>query len=273
MTYPVAMLPYINAAPYREAGCPPGCRFVPLVPTASVAALIRGTVLAAAVPVGALARLGNLVRPLGPYGIAARERSLSVLLFSDLPLDRMTSGDDIRITSESASSTRLLELLLALNGRPQQAVHAGDPARPRGELVIGDRALVRLFGRQRTDNGRFSDYPVVTDLAAAWYQRFLLPFVFARWVVRNDAPRRCVDTLCAWLARFAADETRYVARAVSPAARAAGLPEAFVVRYFEVIRRCLTDEDLSGQALFTELMGRPRGGYAGIRTASAGMVP
>lgn len=271
MTYPIAMLPYINAAPYRVAGCPAGCRFVPMDPATSADALGRGTVLAAALPVGALSRLEHLVTPLGNYGIAAGERSMSVLFFSDLPMTCMHSDDDIRLTCESASSIRLLQLLLALNARPGQP---GRPvaARPRGELIIGDRALVRWFQREQTDAVRCADYAVVTDLATSWHERFHLPFVFARWVVRNDAPRQCVYALRQWLARFAADESLYVARAVSSAARSVGLPEDIVARYFGVLRRCLTAEDQSGQALFLELLRRTRGGQEVVRPEPLGMV-
>jgi predicted solute-binding protein len=71
MTAAVAMIPYSNMAPYRQLGEPRGCRFVPLVPKASIAALLSGEVVAAAVPVGGLNALDGVVETVGRFGIAA----------------------------------------------------------------------------------------------------------------------------------------------------------------------------------------------------------
>jgi predicted solute-binding protein len=76
-TYPVAMIPYANMLPYRILGTPPHCCWHDYVPRDSVAALLAGKVMAAAVPVGALPGLAGWVEPLGRYGIAARESSMS----------------------------------------------------------------------------------------------------------------------------------------------------------------------------------------------------
>ena len=89
MSVPVAMIPYTNMAPYRELGAPTGCHFVPLVPKASIDALLEGTVAAAAVPVGGLVRLGDTVASVGAYGIAAKGPSMSVLLFSRVPFEAL----------------------------------------------------------------------------------------------------------------------------------------------------------------------------------------
>ena len=89
MSAPVAMIPYANMAPYRQLGAPRDCNFVPLVPKASIGALIDGKVAAAAVPVGGLARLAGIVETVGRFGIAAKGASMSVLLFSRYPIEHM----------------------------------------------------------------------------------------------------------------------------------------------------------------------------------------
>ena len=108
MSKPVAMIPYVNMAPYRQLGPPKGCRFIPLVPKASVAALLSGEVVAAAVPVGGLAALQGRVETVGRFGIAAEGVCMSVLFFSRFPFEAMRAPRTIRITSETASSVRLL---------------------------------------------------------------------------------------------------------------------------------------------------------------------
>ena len=248
MTTPVAMIPYTNMAPYRQLGPPANCHFVPLAPKASIAALMAGQVAAAAVPVGGLARLADSVETVGCFGIAAKGASMSVLLFSRYPFDRMHAPRTVHLTEESASSVRLLYLLMGhtvgFNRLPRLA---GADGTPDGELLIGDRALTR-GARSAADQG--ASY--VTDLSQLWYEIHRLPFVFARWVVRVDAPAAIRAAIAEWLHRFKADEPRLVARAVPGAASRLNLGPELVERYFGAIRRCLDDSDLDGQRLFVQ---------------------
>ena len=191
MFFPVAMIPYLNMAPYRELGTPAGCSFVPLVPSRSIDALRNNSVIAAAVPVGGLPAVNGLTDFLGNFGIAAAEQSMSVLFFSRFPLNDMGSKTRIQVTGESASSVRLLYLLLAYHRGVDDLPRLAAPDEPAdGELLIGDRALLRMkahqAGRPESITGR--EYTHVTDLASAWFAQHKLPFVFARWVVRRDAP-------------------------------------------------------------------------------------
>ena len=134
MTYPVAMIPYTNMAPYRALGPPEECRFHLCVPRRSIAALREGRVLAAAVPVGGLDAVAREAEPLGAFGIAAARRVLSVLFFSRRPFREMDGTARIRLTTESASSVRLLLLLLA---GPE--ISEDFEGRIRGNLRHGER--------------------------------------------------------------------------------------------------------------------------------------
>lgn len=248
MAYPVAMIPYTNMAPYRELGPPEGCRFVSCVPSASIEALIRGRVMAAAVPVGGLSAVASETEMLGPFGIAARERSMSVLLFSKTPFRELAAGADFRLTAESASSVRLLQLLFGYrNGSSRISAPAGDGRGGDGELLIGDAALLKMKAHRE---GKVPEFPWVTDLAGEWFAVHGLPFVFARWVVRKDAPAACRRKLRAWLAVFREREPELVRRAAPRAAKRLGLPVAEILDYFSVIRRVLDDTDMAGQKRF-----------------------
>jgi len=255
MTFPVAMIPYANVAPYNQLGPPDGCRFVPLVPSSSIAGLKYNEVIAAAVPVGGLPELGGLVDFLGTFGIGARERSMSILFFSDRPLADMGSATRIRVTEESASSVRLLYLLMVyhrgLDDLPRLAA-PGEAAD--GELLIGDQALLRMYTERRETRGDVwsAAGTVVTDLACEWFARHQLPFVFARWVVRKDAPPRARASLESWLSEFKAREEEMLEKAVPGAARKLNLEPQTVRAYFRLLRRCLDETDLAGQALFLE---------------------
>lgn len=245
MSAPIAMIPYANMAPYRQLGEPGGCHFVPLVPSASIDALIASTVDAAAVPVGGLARLSGLVEPVGQFGIAARGPSMSVLLFSQYPIEQMQAPRTLRLTTESATSVRLLYLLMGTTlGFERLPVLAADGQQPDAHLLIGDRALV--------ENVSAKVWPYKTDLSEAWFERHGLPFVFARWVVRKAASDAVKASIAAWLDRFKANEDELVARSIPDTAARLQLDDDVVRRYCQVIRRCLDDDDLNGQRLFME---------------------
>ena len=251
MSAAVAMIPYVNMAPYRILGPPAGCRFVPLVPRASIGALLAGDVVAAAVPVGGLAARAGVVETLGRYGIAARGECMSVLFFSRVSFAAMRAPRTVRITAETASSVRLLYLLLGhTHGFERLPRLAAEGQRPDGELLIGDRALINGQGPVG------EPWTTITDLSSLWFQTQQLPFVFARWVVRSDAPDRVKSSLVDWLETFKASEPDLVERAVPAATHALGLAPAVVRRYFQVIRRCLDDDDIRGQERFCDLFAR-----------------
>jgi len=245
MSAPVAMIPYTNMAPYRQLGAPRGCRFVSLVPRASIGALQSGEVVAAAVPVGGLAALDGVVETVGRFGIAAEGESMSVLFFSRVPFDEMHCPRTIRVTGESSSSVRLLYLLLGQAHGFRRLPHiAGDGQLPDGTLLIGDRALVN----GQATGGKQPLF--ITDLSQKWFDIHRLPFVFARWVVRKDASESIKSAISEWLDEFKAREPYLVEQAVPEAARTLNIAPAIIRRYFQVIRRSLDERDMRGQQFF-----------------------
>jgi predicted solute-binding protein len=254
MNHPVAMIPYTNMAPFQALGPPDGCRFVPLVPRESIVALCHKRVIAAAVPVGGLAAVAESTDFLGQFGIAAAKRSMSVLFFSDRPLSEMGARTRIRLTTESASSIRLLFLVLGYrNGFDNLPQLAKPNECPNGELLIGDAALIRMRDRRSGSlaaDGVLCSGAHVTDLASEWHAVHHLPFVFARWVVSKDAPSSVRNALETWLSKFKIREQALVKQSVPEAARRIGASESEITTYFKLIRRTLDASDLAGQAKF-----------------------
>lgn len=259
-SYPVAMIPYVNMAPFRQMGAPPNCHFVPLVPRESIKALASGNVLAAAVPVGGLPLLGNLVEPLGKFGIAAKKECMSVMFFSDRPFDRFDRNCTVHLTVQSATSVRLILVLwMRLLGKENlpEIAPSGLPAN--GELIIGDAAISRAAGLSDWSRGgdtaeknRVEALSFVTDMATMWNKVSSLSFVFARWVVRRDADPKIKRVLINWLEQFRERESEMVAACVDPATRTLNINQAAAERYFQVIHRCLDDDDLLGQQSFLD---------------------
>ena len=258
MAYCVAMIPYANMAPYRELSPPWECQFVPCLPRNSIQALAENDVVAAAVPVGGLAMLADKIEAIGRYGIAAKEKSMSVLFFSDRPLAKMDAKTKIRVTDESASSVRLLHLLFGYRqGFENVPRLAKENDKPNGELIIGDAALLKMKAwRKKNGNPKSnhnpSPYGYVTDLASEWYKFAKLPFVFARWVIRKDAPVSVRAAIREWLAEFQAREEELARQAVPKAADQLGVSREHMRTYFQVIRRTLNTNDIAGQKKFLE---------------------
>ncbi|MDA8138452.1 MAG: hypothetical protein M0036_07315 [Desulfobacteraceae bacterium] len=249
MNHPIAMIPYANMAPYEALGPPEGCYFVHCAPRNSIEALKTGAVWAAAVPVGGLAALEGVVEPVGVFGIAAYREVMSVLFFSDRPFDQFKAPQSVRLTGESASSVRLLYLLLGYqNGFEMIPPLAGAGTQANGELLIGDAALKWLHLWEA--KGEVKGFAHVTDMAAEWERWHHLPFVFARWVVRVDAPAQVRLNLEHWLARFEEQESALISLSAPKVAQRLDLPHDYVTRYLKVIRRCLTKEDQAGQEKF-----------------------
>jgi chorismate dehydratase len=116
----------------------------------------------------------------------------SVKLFSRVPLDRL-DGAGVLLSASSRTSVLLLELLCrhAWRVSPRFATVRAEPADlgalagfPHDAvLVIGDAALMLA------SSGR---YPVEIDLGEAWHRWTGLPFVFAVWAARREAPLEAV---------------------------------------------------------------------------------
>lgn len=251
MTYPIAHIPYANMAPFKELGPPEGCALVNYFPKDSIQALKDRRVWAAAVPVGGLSLLKEETSYIGQFGIAVQVQAMSVLFFSDRPFREFSHPLTISLTGESASSVRLLYLLLGYqNGFDTMPSLLPKGQLGNGYLVIGDRAL--RWAQRYESTGSVQGYTHVTDLAVQWFQRFQLPFVFARWVVHVDAPEVVKASIYRWLNQFAGQEEDLISKAAPKVAARLHLPIDYVLQYLRVIRRCLSQEDEAGQTRFME---------------------
>ena len=242
MTYTVSMIPYANMAPYRRLSCPKGCRFVELVPRASVEALRTGEVIAAAVPVGALPQLGDMVEPIGTFGIAAEKAVGSVFLFSKKPLGELRRPRAISLTSQSATSIRLLHLVLGYeNGVDAVPYVTDDEAAADARLLIGDDAIRRAKAGCDTH---------VYDLVTEWYRHHHRPFVFARWVIRRDAPSETKSAMLSWLSGLEGHDDEFIMQSASAEAERIGITRDEMIDYLRGMKRILGPSELEGQAIF-----------------------
>ncbi len=242
MKHKIAIVPYLNMLPLQMSEAPRGCELYLLDPRSTVEAVASGEIAAAVVPVGGLPAIQELVHPLGPWGITADGVVGSVLFFSKRPFNSYRPEHRIAVTEETATSVKLLALLLGYaNGFDQlpQIADAGDE--PDGELLIGDRALHRLHQ---------SSAPYVVDLAGAWQQQHQLPFVFARWVINRDAPDSLRESILQWLADCDQKRRQLIEAALSDGARQSMMSPAAVRAYLQKIEYRVGVRHQQGQRLF-----------------------
>jgi chorismate dehydratase len=125
----------------------------------------------------------------------------SVLLFSRLPLEEL-AGQTVGLTSESETSVVLLRILLeryhgvAASFEPTSGL---DLDRYPACLLIGDAALKAVPAQRNVH---------CFDLGALWHEATGLPFVFALWIVRQEAVERHHEALKSLLADVIAAKQR-----------------------------------------------------------------
>ncbi len=172
-------MPYLNSAVfYRYLPAGPW-ELTDMAPRSMAHAVERGELQAGPLPVVEVFLQEDALRSLGGIGVAATGPATSVILFSRRPVEEVAGGR-VGLTTESATSVRLVRILFRdwWQIEPEEYV---DEDEPNDALVlIGDRAIKALT--------RLTDYPHQYDLGEEWYKLTGLPFVFATWVARADAP-------------------------------------------------------------------------------------
>lgn len=116
--------------------------------------------------------------PFANLCVAVRQRAMSVLLFSKLPLEDLNKKT-IEITPETTTSFYLLRILMETWKNLHPEYRRGITQTGDAFLVIGNRAL-------RHKTAAPPAFPYHYDLGELWWEWKKLPFVFALWIQLND---------------------------------------------------------------------------------------
>jgi len=221
----IATVPYVNAAPlvwgFTHGSLRGLCDLVAEPPARIPDLLLEGRADAGLVPVIEAPRLERAGIALLPSpGIASRRTARSVLLVARRPLATIRR---IAVDSGSRTSVALLRIVLAhrrvgpvtFDERPPDlaAMLRGHDA----ALLIGDAALA-------ADTGGLE----VHDLAEEWHAMTGLPFVFAAWAIRPDAPCEAGGRIFAESMRAGVRHIDAIAAAAAPGI---GVPAAGIAAY------------------------------------------
>ncbi|AEB12219.1 menaquinone biosynthetic enzyme MqnA/MqnD family protein [Marinithermus hydrothermalis] len=194
--YTLGIPPYANTAPlfyYLEPGY--GLEVRRGVPTELNRWLLTGEVDLSLVSAYFYLQHQDRLCALPDFSVAVLGPVYSVNLFHRVP---WTALRRVAVTTESATSVRLLEYLIAQDGvYPEFVREAGGLELLEtydGVLLIGDRAIQAYAGLLDAPPRSVHHLPTrlqgleVTDLSMRWFERTRLPFVFAVWATRKDAP-------------------------------------------------------------------------------------
>jgi chorismate dehydratase len=178
----IGSVSYLNARPLIYGlEAVPGITIETAVPSRLLDWLLTGKADVALCPTidFQLAREKLRILPVG--GIASHSETLTVRLFSPVPLEDVFC---VRVDGDSRTSVALLEVIFAqrfdrrLRLKPVITDVSTDSDDDSALLLIGDKVV--------TTEPRFSDYPYQLDLGAAWFEMTGLPFVFAVWMARQE---------------------------------------------------------------------------------------
>lgn len=181
MALRIGHVPALHAAPFYFAMARRGMVLYACVPRTVAAAAANGEIDAGPVPLVDCARLEDRFEPVAGFCIASAQRAGSSLLYSTRPIAAL-AGAYIGVSDEVATALQLLHVLLRCKYQVQPETYGPLQAAQDACLLIGNQAL-----RQRRG---LPGFPHTYDLGAEWHAWTGLPFVFARWMVRQDvAPR------------------------------------------------------------------------------------
>lgn len=165
-------VPYLNARPLHWSILEPVCF---LEPSQLVVELAAGRLQAGLIPIVEVLENAVAYHIVNGVAIGSLSSVYSVILTHTVPVVRMKT---VTLDPASKTSNQLLRVLLQKYYRLNPGYVSPDEAAD-GQLIIGDPAIA--YRRTHPDER-------CLDLAQAWHSFTGLPFVFAVWAVRRDAP-------------------------------------------------------------------------------------
>ena len=177
MTIKVGRISYLNYEPFYFDMERRGIQLCNHVPSTLASAVREGKIDAGPVPLADSFRLEELSHPVAGFCLAVIDMAGSSILYSKLPIQEL-GGVPIGVAVEADTSKELLQILLSLKYQVPMGQFVNLEDTPDAFLLTGDQALRRRRGVR--------GYPNRYDLGEEWHKWTGLPFVFSRWMARND---------------------------------------------------------------------------------------
>jgi predicted solute-binding protein len=246
----VGKIPYLNSVPFYRHFEPHSFKTLPVSPRRMGVLQEKGQIIAG--PFSLMDYFAQADRlQLLNWCIATRDQVKSVMLFSNHGW-RDLHGKRIGITNETATSVRLLQVLLEKKYGVQalfERMHGGvnDCSGYDAVLLIGDEALRRnKFGLE--------GFELVYDLAKEWYDWKKMPFVFAVWAVDKKLPAEVKQDLGNLIERSLADSAGHFADVGEHVGIQIGLTRAEIEEYLEGFQYTLGEREREAMKEFRLLV-------------------
>ncbi len=246
----IGKIPYLNSVPFYHHFPRQPFRLLPMAPR-HMGILSRQGQIAG----GPFSLMDYLAQEDGltllDYCIASPREVGSVLLFSRLPWPDL-AGKNIGITDDTATSVRLLQVLLekryAVQANLQRMTSfARVYDRYQAVLLIGDEAL------RRRKSG-LPGFPFVFDLADEWYSWQQLPFVFAVWAGHRELPEEKRQALAGAIESSLREAERGMIALGARYGRGIGLTPEEAAAYLTAFQYRLGPEELAAIGRFRGLI-------------------
>ena len=163
-----------------------GMELCSLLPSQLGSAAEEGDIDAGPLPLVDCFRLEDRFQPVAGFCIASTEDSGSDFLYSKVPIEEL-GGARVGILDEAATTPELLRVLLQHKYQLDEVEYVGLNEPYDAFLLAGNRGL-----RQRRG---VRGYPHKYDLGGEWNSWTQLPFVYSRWMVRNEVDPKQVALL------------------------------------------------------------------------------
>jgi len=186
MALSIGRVPDLHTEPFYFDMQRRGIALYEMVPSALVAAVTDGEIAAGPLPLVDCFRLADSLRPVAGFCVASVQKTASALLYSTKPIADLT-GAHIGITGEDTTASQLLEVLLRVKYQVQPAAYVPLQASYDAFLLSGNEALRRRGGAR--------GFMYTYDLSAEWQAWTGLPFVFSRWMARQDLDPKALALL------------------------------------------------------------------------------
>jgi predicted solute-binding protein len=186
MALSVGRVPDLHTEPFYFDMGRRGITLYEMVPSALAAAVTDGEIAAGPLPLADCFRLADCLQPVAGFCVASVQKTASALLYSTRPIADLT-GAHIGITDEDTTAAQLLHVLLRVKYQVQPAAYVPLQGAHEAFLLSGNGAL-RLRGGAR-------GFPHTYDLGAEWHAWTGLPFVFSRWMARQDTDPKALALL------------------------------------------------------------------------------
>lgn len=179
MTLRVGQIPDLETEPFYVDMPRRGVVLYEMPSHELAAALEQGEIDAGPLPLLDCWRLADLLQPVAGFCVASMQRSGSVLLYTNTPIEQL-AGARVGLMEEALTASRLLDVLLQQRYERAPVTYVSIQEPPHDALLlVGKQALLRRGGVRGFEH--------TYDLGAEWFAWTRLPFVFARWMIRQDA--------------------------------------------------------------------------------------